>query len=120
VRRRKRPLAALVGAVLPLLAACGQDGRIAAQRERLAEQHRARMEALERVEARLVSAANRRSEWGELQERHGRVSAIACEAAAEHVAARDRQRERRQHRARRIAARGFATGEGGPLEPGTR
>jgi hypothetical protein len=75
------------GLLVAMLSGCEGDPRLEAQAERLALEQAERMEALDRIETRLLALRSRESQWNELRDRHGRVSAIACEQAAAHVAA---------------------------------
>jgi predicted outer membrane lipoprotein len=99
---------ALVGAAVLLACGCG-FGVLDERRAALAREHQERMERLEQIEVRLLGAVSKRAEWDELRTRHGRVSELACENAAEHVEAMARHEERekeklRQKRSRRVAA----------------
>lgn len=71
--------------MLALFAGCGSDPALEAQRERLEREHLARMADLERLEARLVRSIGTIRLWEELGRRHGEVSALACENAAQHA-----------------------------------
>ncbi len=90
-------------------AGCVDIPGLAEQQAELAREHRARMDRLEEVEARLLKAEALRAEWAELRARHGRVSELACENATEHAQAiaRHDQKEREKRyrsRERRVAA----------------
>lgn len=78
----------------------GLDRGIEAQRARLASEHAERMSDLDRLESRLLAAQAKQREWHELQGRHERVSAIACENASEHVAAMVRHDQRQEEKRR--------------------
>lgn len=92
-------IAALLSAWLG--GACGGSSALEAQRARLSGEHAERMVQLDRIESRLLSAQARQREWQELQQRHERVSAIACENVGEHVAAMIRHEERQQEKWRK-------------------
>jgi hypothetical protein len=81
-----------------LLVACGPSDAVLAQRARLDAEQAARMEALETVEARLQSLESRRVLWNELESRHQRVSEIACENVAGHVAEMEQHEQRFRER----------------------
>lgn len=87
-----------------VLSGCTNDPALDAQRDRLAGEQVERMAELDRIEGRLLMAHARQREWSELQQRHERVSAIACENVSEHVAAMIRHEERQQERGRRKRA----------------
>lgn len=104
---------------------CGVDERLVEQRERFALEERARIEALERVEARMVDAAARSRGWRELGQRRAEVTEIACENAALHASAIERHFSRQEERARlmRYAARQMAEArvpQEGPAQDGKR
>lgn len=80
------------------------DRDVEIQRKRLALEQQSRMEMLHRIEARLLDAQARSREWGELRSRHERVSAIACENAAEHVAGMERNQALQVEKRRRLEA----------------
>ncbi|HWV39352.1 MAG TPA: hypothetical protein VN033_12860 [Vulgatibacter sp.] len=93
--------------LLLLLAGLGAgcvDREMESQRERLALEQRSRMEMLHRIEARLLDAQARSREWEELRRRHERVSAIACENVAQHVASMERNQAWQVEKRRRIQA----------------
>jgi len=97
-------------------AGCGVDRDMDHQRKRLALEQQGRMEMLHRIEARLLDAQARSREWGELRSRHERVSAIACENVAEHVAGMERNQawqveKRRRIEASRVAQAALPSGE---------
>jgi DNA repair exonuclease SbcCD ATPase subunit len=110
--------------------ACLDPGRLAEQREALAQEHRERMERLEQLEARLLGAEALRAEWAELQARHGRVAALACENLEEHAGAMAKHEEREREKGRKLRSRrvamadeaakrapaGTRLGEGGPAD----
>ncbi len=74
---------------------------LAEQREQLEAEHAERMEQLEALEIRLVAVGARQRAWSELQDRHTRISAIACENAAEHVSAMERHDQKQREKRRR-------------------
>ncbi|WP_373047591.1 hypothetical protein [Vulgatibacter sp.] len=84
---------------------CGAEEALEAQRRELAAEQQVRMAALEQLEARLVAVGARQRAWSELQERHTRISAIACENVAEHVAAMEKHDEKQRAKRRRSARR---------------
>jgi hypothetical protein len=75
--------ATLVGAFL--ISGCGA-GDEAARRARLEAQRERLVASLEQLEARLLEGQGRVRAWEELRSRHARVSAVACEVNAGHVA----------------------------------
>lgn len=81
-----------------LLSACGADEAILEQRARLDAEQAERMQALADVEARLEVLRTREQLWQELEARHQRVSAIACENVAGHVEEMERHEERQRAR----------------------
>jgi len=94
----------LIPLVACSVAGCGVGADVRSQRERLALEQKTRMESLHRIEARLLDARARSREWEELRSRHARVSAIACENVAEHVAGMERNQAWQQEKRRRIQA----------------
>jgi hypothetical protein len=63
----------------------GSDREVRLQR--LAGEHRALMEQLEDLQARILVDRERVRFWTEMRERHESVSAIACTSQAEHAIA---------------------------------
>jgi len=91
----------VIGCALAALSAgCARED-LSAQRGRLEREHKARMEELEALEIRLVTVGARQRAWSELQERHTRISAIACQNAAEHVSAMKLHDEKQRAKRRR-------------------
>lgn len=92
--------------VLALLAffglGCGPSEAVEAQRERLERENQARLEALDRIEARLLEASARSRGWMELGRRHEQVTEFACETAAHHATAMKRHFHRQAERARML------------------
>lgn len=118
-RRSIRIQGVLLCSGLLLLGGCGTSAAVEAQRAALAAEQEVRLRKLEDLEVRLVTVAARQRAWSELQARHERISAIACENAASHAAAMEaheaRQREKfRAQRARRRAVRAELEREGPP------
>ncbi len=100
-----------------LLSACGPGREPARARLEVQREH---LEAsLDRLEARLLDGRARVAAWQDLRARHARVSAVACEVNASHVAdmARVEAEEREQARAgaARLAAAALPRGGGVPL-----
>lgn len=91
----------LLAAVLLLLWGCADGERLRAQREALEEEHRERIEELDRIEARLHASAILTTLWKELGRRHETVSEIACENVALHAEEMVRYRSRQAARVRR-------------------
>lgn len=86
-------------------AACAEPAALADQRRRLDADGQQLLADLERVETRLLAAQAVQREWSELQERHQKVSAIACENVAEHVAAMELHDRRQQEKRARLRRR---------------
>lgn len=96
-----------------LVSGCG-SAALEAQGNDLAREHRERMERLERLEARLLGAVAKRAEWSELRSRHGRVTELACENAADHVEAMARHDQRERDKRRKVRARRVAAATASP------
>lgn len=90
--------------LLATAAACGLNPAVERQRSRLELEQQARMETLQRIEARLLDARARSREWEELRNRHEQVSAIACENVAEHVAGMEKLQALQVEKRRRLEA----------------
>lgn len=104
--RTATALLAVAGA--QLLLGCG-SGEREARRARLEAQREHLAAALDRLEARLLDGRARVRTWEELRERHARVTAVACEVNARHVADMARLEEEERWRvaglhAQRLAA----------------
>lgn len=110
--------ALLLGAAVGL-AACGADEQLGAQRLKLEQEQAAQLAELERIETRLLAAQSARLEWQELKARHGRVSEIACESAARHVAAMERHDHRQEEKRRNLRRRRLAQAQAKAV-PGER
>lgn len=80
------------GWVLAAAVACaGCSARVASDRavriERLASEHRALMERLDDLQARLLVDRQRVQFWEEMRDRHASVSALACTSQEAHAMA---------------------------------
>lgn len=97
---RARSLAALLACMA--MAGCASSKALEEQRRRLDEEHQARIEALDRIEARLVQAVGVTNFWHELGRRHGEVTEIACSNAEVHAGAMARHHDRVAARMRQL------------------
>lgn len=82
------------GLLVTALAGCGPSDAVLRQRERLGREQAARLEALDRVEARLEALRAREILWHDLELRRQQVTQIACENVAGHVAQMEEHEER--------------------------
>lgn len=91
----------------PLLACllwvgCVGSDALDEQRRRLDQEHVERLQALDRIEARLVQAAGVTLLWRELGERRETVTEIACESAASHAEGMARSHDKQAARLRHL------------------
>jgi muconolactone delta-isomerase len=72
------------------------------QRGRLEQEQAERLEALDRIEARLVQAAGVTQLWRELGERRETVTEVACDNAAMHARGMARHQGKQEARVREL------------------
>jgi hypothetical protein len=84
--RKEARVGVRVAVAVAAVVACAACGPRQAPRRELAEIERARLEAsLDLLEERLLAGQARVRMWEELRQRHGQVSAVACEVAGRHA-----------------------------------